>query len=116
MGPRGSQSGRPGAGRLASVAEVCAGGPLTHPPPMDGIADAEAVPSAAQAHSAAAQGAGAGRNMGISGRTPARHDAASCTPGEDPSRQLHFGQPLHLSLPHSGVSVMSHGQNTHANA
>eukprot|EP00965_Chrysotila_dentata_P025423 845223-Pleurochrysis_carterae.AAC.1 len=54
--------------------------------------------------------------MGLSGRTPARHDTASCTPGEDPSRQLQFGQPLHPSLPHSGVSVMSHGQNTHANA
>eukprot|EP00965_Chrysotila_dentata_P172106 5679555-Pleurochrysis_carterae.AAC.1 len=74
MGPRGSQSGRPGAGRLASVAEACAGGPLAHPPSMDGTTDAEAVPSVAQAYSAAAQGAGVGQNMGISGRTPARHD------------------------------------------
>eukprot|EP00965_Chrysotila_dentata_P043911 1459446-Pleurochrysis_carterae.AAC.1 len=83
---------------------------------MDETTDAEAVPSAAQAHSAAAQSAGAGRSTGISGRNPARHDTASCTPSEDPSRQLQFGKPLHPSLPHSGVSVMSHGQNTHASA
>eukprot|EP00959_Pyramimonas_sp_CCMP1952_P242568 5069849-Pyramimonas_sp.AAC.1 len=89
---------------------------MAHPPSVDGTTDAEAVPSAVQDHSAAAQGTGVGRNMGLSGRTPARHDIASCTPGEDPSRQLQFGQPLHPSLPHSGVSVMSHGQNTHANA
>eukprot|EP00965_Chrysotila_dentata_P125099 4134769-Pleurochrysis_carterae.AAC.1 len=42
MGPRGSQSTRPGAGRLASVAEASAGGPLAHPPSMDGTTDAEA--------------------------------------------------------------------------
>eukprot|EP00965_Chrysotila_dentata_P022743 753899-Pleurochrysis_carterae.AAC.1 len=116
MGPRGSQSGRPGAGRLASVAEAGAGEPVAHPPSMDGNIDAEAVHSAAQAHSAAVQGAGAGLNTGLSGRNPARQDTAACTPGEDPSRQLKFGQPLHPLLPHSGVSVMSHGQNTHANA
>eukprot|EP00965_Chrysotila_dentata_P082634 2726934-Pleurochrysis_carterae.AAC.1 len=45
MGPRGSQNGRPGAGRLASVAETGTGGPTAHPPSLDGITDAEAVPS-----------------------------------------------------------------------
>eukprot|EP00965_Chrysotila_dentata_P122966 4064439-Pleurochrysis_carterae.AAC.1 len=108
MGPRGSQSGRPGPGRLASVAEAGSGGPSVHPPSVDGTADADAVPAAVQAHSAASQGAGVDRNTGIAGRTSARHEPASCTPGEDPSRQLQFGQPLHPSLPHSGVSVVSH--------
>eukprot|EP00965_Chrysotila_dentata_P132104 4367707-Pleurochrysis_carterae.AAC.1 len=116
MGSRGSQSGRPGAGRLASVAEAGSGGLSAHPSSVDGTTDAEAVPSAVQAHLTATQGSGVDHNMGIAGRTPARHDAASCTLGEDPSRQLQFGQPLHPSLPHSGVSVMSHGQKTHANA
>eukprot|EP00965_Chrysotila_dentata_P116680 3857060-Pleurochrysis_carterae.AAC.1 len=88
MGPRGSQSGGPGAGRLPPVAEVCAGGPPARPLSTDGTTDAEVVPSAAQAHSAAAPNTDAGRNTGIPGRTPAQHDAASCTPGEDPSRQL----------------------------
>eukprot|EP00965_Chrysotila_dentata_P124217 4105579-Pleurochrysis_carterae.AAC.1 len=92
MGPRGSQSGGPGAGRWPPVAEACAGGPPAHPLSMDGTTDAEVVPLAAQAHSAAAQSAGAGRNTGIPGRTPARPDTPSCTPGEDPSRQLQFGQ------------------------
>eukprot|EP00965_Chrysotila_dentata_P143654 4746838-Pleurochrysis_carterae.AAC.1 len=54
--------------------------------------------------------------MGNSGRTSARHDTVTGTPGEDPSRQLQFGQPSHPSLPQSGVAVMSHGQNKHANA
>eukprot|EP00965_Chrysotila_dentata_P073999 2443759-Pleurochrysis_carterae.AAC.1 len=54
--------------------------------------------------------------MGIPGRTPAQHDTASCTPGEASFRQLQFGQPLHLSLPHSGMSVVYDGQNTHASA
>eukprot|EP00965_Chrysotila_dentata_P050540 1674934-Pleurochrysis_carterae.AAC.1 len=67
---------------------------------MDGNTDAEAVHSAAQAHLAAVQGAGVGRNTSMSGRNPARQDTAACTPGEDPSRQLQFGQPLHPSLPH----------------
>eukprot|EP00965_Chrysotila_dentata_P174319 5754771-Pleurochrysis_carterae.AAC.1 len=64
MGSRGYQSGRLGAGRLAPVGEACAGGPVA----------AEAVHSAIPAYSAAAQGTGVGRNTGISGRTPARHD------------------------------------------
>eukprot|EP00965_Chrysotila_dentata_P072445 2393471-Pleurochrysis_carterae.AAC.1 len=85
MGPRSSQSGRPGAGRLAPVAETYAGEPVAHPPSMDGTTDAEAVHSTAQAHSAAAQGAGAGRNKSMSGLNSARQDTAACTPGEDPS-------------------------------
>eukprot|EP00965_Chrysotila_dentata_P018491 615638-Pleurochrysis_carterae.AAC.1 len=63
MGPRDSQSGRPGSGRLAPVAETGTDGPSAHPPPADGTTDAEAVPSAIQAHSAATQGAGVDRNM-----------------------------------------------------
>eukprot|EP00965_Chrysotila_dentata_P112773 3726470-Pleurochrysis_carterae.AAC.1 len=69
---------------------------------MDETTDAEAVHSAARAHSAVAQSAGAGRNTVASGRNSARQDTAAGTPGEDPSRQLQFGQPLHPSLPHSG--------------
>eukprot|EP00965_Chrysotila_dentata_P043172 1434332-Pleurochrysis_carterae.AAC.1 len=46
MGPRGSQSGRHGGGRLAPVAEACVGGPVAQPYSVDGTADAEAVPSA----------------------------------------------------------------------
>eukprot|EP00965_Chrysotila_dentata_P234168 6200019-Pleurochrysis_carterae.AAC.2 len=88
MGPRGSQSGRPGAGRLAPVVDAHAGEPVAHPPQMDGTADVEAVRSAAQAHSAVAQGAGEGRNTGVSGRNAVRQDTAACTSGEDPSRQL----------------------------
>eukprot|EP00965_Chrysotila_dentata_P139048 4598393-Pleurochrysis_carterae.AAC.1 len=73
---------------MPPVAEVCSGGPSGHPLPMDETTDAETVPPAVQDHAVTAQGAGAGRNVGPAGRTPARLNTASCTPGEDPSRQL----------------------------
>eukprot|EP00965_Chrysotila_dentata_P142172 4700893-Pleurochrysis_carterae.AAC.2 len=117
VGPRGAQSDRSGAGRLAPVAESRMEEHATlDPQSMDRAAEAAVAHSAAHTHSAVGQGADAGRNASIPGCNLARQDATAGTPGDDPSCQLQFGQPLHPSLPHSGVSVMSHGQNTHANA
>eukprot|EP00965_Chrysotila_dentata_P127461 4215185-Pleurochrysis_carterae.AAC.1 len=57
---------------MPPVAEVGSGGSSEHSLPMDETTDTETVPPAVQDHPATAQGAGAGRNVGPAGWTPAR--------------------------------------------
>eukprot|EP00965_Chrysotila_dentata_P014186 470770-Pleurochrysis_carterae.AAC.2 len=54
--------------------------------------------------------------MTVLGHDAVQREGTMGTPNEDPSHQLQFGQSPPPSLSHSGVSVMSRSQNTHANA